>query len=45
MGKAVGVTYGDTEELRVGEKRELINRWELNPASSEDYIERTSKQK
>jgi len=46
MGKAVGVTYGDTEELRIGEKRGSRdkNRWELDPASSEDYVERTNNQ-
>ena len=39
MGKAVGVTYADTEELKIGEKRGSRdkNRWELDPASSEDY--------
>jgi hypothetical protein len=42
IGKAVGVTYQDNEPLKFGDKigdrdRE---RWELNPASSEDYEER-----
>src|SRR6185369_11694847 len=42
MGKAVFITYGDTEKLRIGEKRGSRdkNRWELDPASSEDYVER-----
>ena len=46
MGKAVGVTYGDTEELRIGEKRGSRdkNRWELDPTSSEDYVDRTKDQ-
>jgi len=46
MGKAVGVTYGDTEELRIREKRGSRdkNRWELDPASSEDYVNRTNNQ-
>jgi len=47
MGRAVGVTYADTEELKIGEKRENRDkaRWELDPASSEDYIDRTKDQK
>ena len=47
MGSAVGVTYADTEELKIGEKRENRDkaRWELDPASSEDYIDRTKDQK
>ena len=46
MGKAVGLTYADTEELKVGEKRESRDkaRWELDPASSEDYVSRTNDQ-
>jgi len=42
IGKAVGVTYADGETLRVGEKEEDRDRhrWELDPASSEDYSER-----
>ena len=45
LGKAVGVTYVDGEELRSGEKpRERDeNRWELDPASSEDYPDRLEK--
>lgn len=42
LGAAMGVTYRDDEELKVGEKeRERDrNRWELDPASSEDYNDR-----
>ena len=43
IGKAVGVTYQDGEPLRVGlkEQERDEHRWELDPASSEDYVERT----
>ena len=43
IGRAMGVTYQENEELKVGEKEESRdrNRWELDPASSEDYQERT----
>jgi hypothetical protein len=46
MGKAVGLTYSDTEELKTGEMRGSRdrNRWELDPASSEDYADRTNNQ-
>src|SRR5687767_6556167 len=46
IGAATGVTYGDTEELKTGEKQERRdkNRWELDPASSEDYLDRTKDQ-
>jgi hypothetical protein len=46
MGKAMGLTYTDTEELKIGEKRGSRdkNRWELDPASSEDYVDRTKDQ-
>ncbi|MES4786474.1 MAG: hypothetical protein C4294_12335 [Nitrospiraceae bacterium] len=42
VGEAVGMTYQDTEPLRPSEKLEKrdTERWELNPASSEDYEER-----
>jgi len=42
IGKAMGVTYQDEEELKAGEKEEERdrNRWELDPASSEDYQDR-----
>lgn len=42
LGKAMGVTYEDTEPLRLEEKiaQRDEERWELNPVSSEDYAER-----
>ncbi len=42
IGTAIGVTYQDDEELKAGEKeRERdIRRWELDPASADDYNER-----
>ena len=42
LGKAVGLTYEDAEPLRTTEKVEARDehRWELDPASSEDYDER-----
>jgi hypothetical protein len=42
IGKALGVTYDDNEELKAADKiadRDK-HRWELDPASSEDYTER-----
>jgi hypothetical protein len=41
-GQAMGVTYQDNEELKFGEKERSrdIKRWELDPASSEDYVDR-----
>jgi hypothetical protein len=43
IGQAMGVTYQDNEELKAGEKEHERDekRWELDPASSEDYQERT----
>ena len=43
IGKAIGVTYADGEELKPGEKGERRDRhrWERDPASSEDYADRT----
>lgn len=43
MGKALGVTYADGESLDPGgkEAERDAHRWELDPASSEDYAERT----
>jgi hypothetical protein len=43
IGEAIGVTYADGEELKAGEKEERRDRhrWELDPASSEDYVDRT----
>jgi hypothetical protein len=42
IGRAMGVTYQDDEELKFGEKERSrdLKRWELDPASSEDYQER-----
>jgi len=42
IGKAMGVTYADDEELNAGGKERARDkdRWELDPASSEDYKER-----
>lgn len=42
IGRAMGVTYEDAEPLKVGEKERSrdLKRWELDPASSDDYIDR-----
>ncbi len=42
IGTAMGVSYQDSEELKVGEKERSrdIRRWELDPASSDDYQDR-----
>jgi hypothetical protein len=42
-GRALGVEYGIEEELKSEEKTESRDRhrWELDPASSEDYQDRT----
>ena len=42
VGKALGIEYADGEELTSEEKiaRRDRHRWELDPASSEDYPER-----
>jgi Family of unknown function (DUF6335) len=42
IGKALGVEYNDNEELKSGDKvsERDKHRWELDPASSEDYKER-----
>src|SRR5256885_14937220 len=47
MGEAVGVTYQDNEELKFGEKERSRDkhRWELDPASSEDYQDRAREEK
>jgi hypothetical protein len=47
LGRAVGVTYNENEPLRLGEKEEERDRrrWELDPASSEDYQEHPSRGK
>lgn len=43
IGKAAGVTYQEGEPLRVGQKEEQrdAHRWELDPASAEDYVQRS----
>lgn len=43
IGEGMGITYADDEELKVGEKERSrdTKRWELDPASSEDYQDRT----
>lgn len=42
LAGAVGIQYADDEELKVGEKERERDRhrWELDPASSDDYQER-----
>ncbi len=42
MGEEVGVNYGDAEPLHTVEKRAQRDehRWELDPASSEDFSDR-----
>lgn len=42
IGRAMGIEYADNEELKVGEKERGrdIHRWELDPASSDDYTDR-----
>jgi len=42
IGKAIGLQYQDDEELKSEEKVSSRDkhRWELDPASSEDYKER-----
>jgi hypothetical protein len=42
IGKAIGLQYEDNEELRASDKvvERDRHRWELDPASSEDYKER-----
>jgi hypothetical protein len=42
IGRSIGIEYADDEVLKVGEKEEGRDqhRWELDPASSEDYAER-----
>jgi len=42
IGRAMGVNYQDGEELKVGDKERSrdTHRWELDPASSDDYNDR-----
>ena len=46
IGRSIGVTYEDNEELKVGEKERSrdIRRWELDPASSDDYLDRVKEE-
>ena len=46
IGKAMGIQYADGEELKVGEKERERDRhrWELDPASSDDYAERAKEE-
>ena len=46
IGKGMGVTYAEDEVLKVGEKERERDRhrWELDPASSEDYQERVKEE-
>ena len=45
IGKALGVEYQDSEELRASDKvaERDKHRWELDPASAEDYRDRDKK--
>jgi hypothetical protein len=47
IGQAMGITYADNEELRVGEKERDRDkkRWELDPASADDYQDRMREEK
>ena len=42
IGRSLGLEYNDNEELKGADKVEARDRhrWELDPASSEDYDER-----
>ena len=46
IGRALGVEYEDAEELKGAEKIESRdrNRWEYDPASAEDYKDRTRRE-
>ena len=46
LGEAVGLTYEDNEPLHTTEKVEDRDRrrWELDPASSEDYNDRVNRE-
>jgi hypothetical protein len=45
IGRALGVEYDDAEELKGADKIEQRDRhrWELDPASADDYRDRTKK--
>jgi len=46
LGEAVGITYEDNEPLHTTEKIDERDRhrWELDPASSEDYNDRVNRE-
>jgi hypothetical protein len=46
LGEAVGLTYQDNEPLHSEQKLQHRDRkrWELDPASSEDYFDRVNKE-
>ncbi|HEX7150413.1 MAG TPA: DUF6335 family protein [Thermoanaerobaculia bacterium] len=46
IGRSMGITYADDEELKVGEKERDRDkkRWELDPASSDDWQDRNKDQ-
>jgi hypothetical protein len=46
IGDALGITYRDDEELKLGDKeRERDHhRWELDPASADDFLDRMKSQ-
>ncbi len=46
VGAAMGISYAPDEELKIGEKERDRDkhRWELDPASSEDYRDRNKGQ-
>ena len=47
IGRAMGVQYADDEELKIGEKERSrdVRRWELDPASSDDYQDRVREER
>ena len=47
IGRALGVTYQEGEELKAGEKERSRDRkrWELDPASADDYQDRLREEK
>jgi len=47
VGRAIGIEYADDETLKVGEKEKArdVRRWELDPASSEDYLDRIKEER
>lgn len=46
-GRAMGINYAEGEELKVGDKERSRDehRWELDPASADDYQERSREEK